>query len=297
MIQIRNILCPVDFSEFSRHAVDHAAAMARWYEAQLTVLHVFLNRQAMDLPPITMEEQDRVRITARMQQLTAHLPGAVPVALRVQEGEDVSAVIVGEAVALHADLLVLGSHGRSGFERLLLGSVTEKVMRKAPCATLIVPRRAPDTAPDAPLQFRSVLCSVDFSDGSLRALEYAMAMAEESDARLTLLHVIEVPPELREHPASGDFDVDGVRAAAEAESLRRLRELIPPDARTYCTADTAVREGAAYREILKVAAECRADVIVMGVQGRRAIDLIIFGSNTARVVRGATCPVLIVRQQ
>jgi nucleotide-binding universal stress UspA family protein len=72
--------------------------------------------------------------------------------------------------------------------------------------------------------------------------------------------------------------------------------LIPSDARTYCTAETAVREGAAYREILKVAAECRTDLIVMGVQGRRAIDRFIFGSNTARVVRGATCPVLIVRQ-
>ena len=115
--------------------------------------------------------------------------------------------------------------------------------------------------------------------------------------RLTVLHVIEVPPELREHPVSGDFDVDRVRAAAEAESLRRLRELIPADARTSCTAETAVREGAAYREILKVAAERSADLIVMGVQGRRAINLLIFGSNTARVVRGATCPVLIVPQQ
>jgi nucleotide-binding universal stress UspA family protein len=200
MIQIRKILCPVDFSEFSRHAVDHAAALARWYEAQLTVVHVVLNRPAMDLPPITFEERERARITARMEQFTAHLTGSAPVALRVQEGEDVSAVIVGEAGALHADLLVLGSHGRSGFERLLLGSVTEKLMRKAPCATLIVPRRAPDTAPDEPVQFRSVLCPVDFSDGSLRALEYAMAMAEETDARLTVLHVIEVPPELRDPP-------------------------------------------------------------------------------------------------
>jgi nucleotide-binding universal stress UspA family protein len=119
-------------------------------------------------------------------------------------------------------------------------------------------------------------------------------VAEEADARLAILHVIELPPELREHPSNADFDVDAVRAAAEASGLRRLRELIPTEAQTFCTTETEVREGAAYREILKVAAERSADLIVMGVQGRGAIDLMVFGSNTARVVRAATCPVLIV---
>lgn len=131
----------------------------------------------------------------------------------------------------------------------------------------------------------------------MRALEHAMSMAEESDARLTVLHVIEVPPELRENPVSPEFDVDRVRAAAEAACLQRLRELIPAEVRTYCTVETAVREGAAYREILKVAAEGSADLIVMGVEGRGALDRMVFGSNTARVVRAATCPVLIVRSE
>jgi nucleotide-binding universal stress UspA family protein len=135
---------------------------------------------------------------------------------------------------------------------------------------------------------------VDFSEGSLRALEYAVTLAEEADARLTVLHVIEVPPELREDPLAEGFDVDRVRAEAEARSLQHLRELIPQDARTYSTVETAVREGAAYHEILKVAAEQGVNLIVMGVQGRGALDLLLFGSNTARVTRTATCPVLIV---
>jgi nucleotide-binding universal stress UspA family protein len=135
---------------------------------------------------------------------------------------------------------------------------------------------------------------VDFSEGSLRALEYAVTLAEEADAQLTVLHVIEVPPELRENPLAEGFDVDRVRAEAEARSLQHLRELIPQDARTYSTVETTVREGAAYREILKVAAERSVDLIVMGVQGRGALDLLLFGSNTARVTRAATCPVLIV---
>jgi nucleotide-binding universal stress UspA family protein len=122
-----------------------------------------------------------------------------------------------------------------------------------------------------------------------------MSLAEEAAAHLTVVNVIEVPPELREHSFREGIDVDRVRAAAEADCLRRLRQLIPDEARTQCTVETAVREGAAYHEILKLAAEGHADLIVMGVHGRGAIDLLVFGSNTARVTRAAECPVLIVR--
>jgi nucleotide-binding universal stress UspA family protein len=294
MIRFTQILCPVDFSEFSHNALDHAAAVARWYGARLTVLYVFPNLPAMDLPPIVMGEKHRERLWSEMREFTGHLPQEVSLDLRIQEASEVDREILDQAEGIHADLLVIGSHGRSGFERLLLGSVTEKVLRKAPCPTMVVPRRAPDTAPDEPVQFRSILCPVDFSDGSLRALECAIAMAEEADAKLLLLHVIEVPPELQELPLSAAVSVDSVRAAAEADSLRRLRVLIPEQARTYCSVETGVREGAAYREILKVAGERKSDLIVMGVQGRGAIDLMLFGSNTARVTRAAACPVLVI---
>jgi universal stress protein A len=150
---------------------------------------------------------------------------------------------------------------------------------------MVVPPGASDRLPGEPVQFRRILCPVDFSDASLRALTYATTIAEEADARLTALHVIEMPPELRESPLSEGFDVDRIRAAAEAAGLQRLREVIPEEAPTYCTVETAVREGAAYREILKVAATQKVDLIVMGVQGRGPLDLVMFGSNTARVVR------------
>jgi nucleotide-binding universal stress UspA family protein len=294
MIEITSILCPIDFSAFSRHALDHAVAIARWYNARLTVLHVFSNFSAMDMPPAVLDEKGRQGIMAEMRNFTEHVPSDLRLDLRIGEAPDVHREILMHAQVSHADLLVIGSHGRSGFERLLLGSVTERLLRKAPCPTMVVPRLAPDRSPNTPVQFRRILCSVDFSEGSLRALEYAVTLAEEADARLTVLHVIEVPPELRENPLAEGFDVDRVRAEAEARSLHHLRELIPQQARTYSTVETAVREGAAYHEILKVAAEQGVDLIVMGVQGRGALDLLLFGSNTARVTRTATCPVLIV---
>jgi nucleotide-binding universal stress UspA family protein len=299
VIQIARILCPIDFSEFSQHALHHAMALAKWYESELTVLYVFPNLPGVDLPPIQLEERERNRLIAGMRDLLSPMPPDLRVKLLVREAPQVRAEILAQAAALAADLLVIGRHGRSGFERMLLGSVTERVMRTAPCPVMVVPPRAPDTDPrQLPLAKPRILCPVDFSDGSLGALEYAISLAEEADGHLTLLHAIEMPPELREHMSvTGEFDVDAIRACAEARCLQRLRELVPPSVRTYCTVETVVREGAAYRQILQVAEERKTDLIVMGVQGRGTLDLMVFGSNTERVIRAAACPVLIVRRQ
>lgn len=291
MIQITRILCPVDLSEISRRALEHATVLARWYDARLTVLYV-VPSPAAEVVPAFVNGRERAMID--LQCFAGQVPAGVPVDVCVREATDIHREILEQAESTHADLLVVGSHGRSGFERLLLGSVTEKLMHKAPCPIMVVPPGESDRPSGEPVQFRRILCPVDFSDASLRALEYATTLAEEADARLTALHVIEMPPELRENPLSEGFDVDRIHAAEEAAALRRLRELIPEEAQTYCTVETAVREGAAYREILKVAAVQSVDLIVMGVQGRGALDLVIFGSNTARVARAATCPVLIV---
>jgi nucleotide-binding universal stress UspA family protein len=296
MIEIRHVLCPVDFSEFSRRSVDHAIAMTRRYRARLTVLHVFINRPALDLPPLELTGGDRERLLTDMRQLVG-APPDLPVEYVVREAQDVRQEILVQIDVLKADLLVIGSHGRSGFEKLLLGSVTEKVLRKAGCPVMVVPRRAPDADQASPVRFARILCPLDFSQGSLKALTYALSIAQGADARLTVMHSIEMPPELREHyPIVSDFDIDQLHAAAQAESLRHLRELVPAPARTYCTVETVVREGAAYLQILAVADEQDSDLIVMGVRGRGAIDLMVFGSNTARVIRAATCPVLTVRQ-
>jgi nucleotide-binding universal stress UspA family protein len=109
MIQITRILCPIDFSEFSRHALDHAVAVARWYEARLTVLCVFSNFSAMDMPPAMMDENERQRI------------------LKV-------------AAERSVDLIVMGVQGRGALDLLLFGSNTARVSRTATCPVLIVPR-------------------------------------------------------------------------------------------------------------------------------------------------------------
>jgi nucleotide-binding universal stress UspA family protein len=135
---------------------------------------------------------------------------------------------------------------------------------------------------------------VDFSSSATAALTYAMLLAKEARAELTVLHVIEIPAALYETPG---FDVDAYRMTAEAAARTRLCGLIPERVRTSCKVDMIVAEGKAAEEILRVATREDTDLIAMGMQGRRSVDLLWFGSNTHHVIRAASCPVLTVRER
>jgi nucleotide-binding universal stress UspA family protein len=230
---------------------------------------------------------------------TESAPG-VPMEPLIREGDPVSEIL-SQATDMKADLLVMGTHGRSGFERLLLGSVTEKILRKASCPVLTVPRRHPDVVPASPVLFKQILCPVDFSDCSMQALNYAMSLAQEADGHLTVVHVMgddpEVSPDAYGAISINDLEsLAGFRRRREDDARRRLSEAVPEAVATYCSVETMVSSGGKpSREILRIATERQTDLIVIGVQGRGAADLIFFGSTTNHVVREATCPVLTVR--
>ena len=303
MLMLQRILCPIDFSEASRQALHYAKALSSWYDARLVVLHVCVDLPVLDMvlplghsasTAVVLEESQLAERRAAVRQFVTPEIGDANVDIVIREGTDAKAEIVKVATTTEASLIVMGTHGRSGFDHVLLGSVTEKVLHKAPCPILVVPPHAPSVDGGVSPVFKRILCAVDFSAGSLRAVNVALALAQEADARLTLLHAIEFPAALREVVFSTDVDVDRLHAAAEAEFLRRLRALVPAQARTYCTVATRVNEGKPVREIQAVAAAERADLIVMGVHGRGTVDLMVFGSNTNSMIRNAVCPVLIV---
>ena len=200
-------------------------------------------------------------------------------------------VILDLARGLGADLLVLGTHGRSGLQRLVLGSVAEKVVRRAPCPVLTVPC-AVEGHPDKPV-FEHVLCGVDFLETSQRAVEYALSLAEEANGRLTLLHTIEWVPDER-HPTHATFGLNLYRQAVLTEARARLAELVPAEARDWCQVDMRVACGEPSVEILRAAAAERADLVVLGAGHPGPIDRMLFGSTAPQVLRQAPCPVLTV---
>ena len=209
------------------------------------------------------------------------------------EAGDTVATIVDRAVVIPADLLVMGTHGRSGFDRLLLGSVAEKVLRKAPCPILTVPPHAPAKAP-ADEAFTRILCPVDFSPPALQALGFALDLARQAGGSVTVLHAIEWLAD-EEPRAQAHFNVPEYRLHLIEDAHSRLQAVLADEPRTGCDVKDVVVTGRAYHQILEAAAAQEADLIVMGAQGRGGVGLTLFGSTTQQVVRAATCPVLTVR--
>jgi len=292
MLRIERILCPIDFSEFSVVAYDYAQSLALHYQATVYLQHVvdIILPPWPYYPPAGYLDADfrKICIDAREQLqefAKSHTKNGVQPECVVQEGEVTDSVLA-FAEAQMADIIVMGTHGRRGFDRLTLGSVTEKVLRKACCPVLMVRKPAPETVAaegaQNPVELRRVIFCTDFSDPSHRAFEYALSAATEFDAELTLLHVLEDVPS----SASIEEEITTVK--------KQLDKLIPPEGVKAGKIKTMVRIGRAYQQIIPLALEMQADLLIMAVRGRSALDLAVFGSTTYRVIQLGSCPVLAV---
>jgi nucleotide-binding universal stress UspA family protein len=205
-----------------------------------------------------------------------------------------SVEIVERAQTLPADLVVMGTHGRGGFEKWVLGSITEKVIRQAPCPILTVTLPAEDAPPPGQTPFKRILCAIDFSEHSTRALTFALSLAQQAEAHLTLAHVLEPIADENLEVYAG-HTVGELRPELEARSRERLRAAVPEDARNWCEPDELIVYGRPWEAILEAVKTTQSNLLVMGVHGRSVVDLALFGSTTNHVVRAARCPVLVIR--
>jgi nucleotide-binding universal stress UspA family protein len=292
MLRIERILCPVDFSVFSARGYDYALSLARHYQAKLFLQHVVeFNFSAYAYcisGSYIVEDMQRVRNDAMLQlQEFAKRPadyGARPERI-LNEGVPAK-TILDFAEVQKVNLIVMGSHGVQGVDRIALGSVAEKVLRKACCSVLVVrnPEHdfiTPGSGQD-PIQLHKLLLCTDFSEYSTTALEHALSIAVEYHAELSVLHVLE------DIPASMNLQ------SVTQPLLARIEQAIAAEARGRCTIKPLVRVGKPYLEIIQEAAEAKTDAVIMGVRGRNALDLAVFGSTTHRVIQLGPCPVLAV---
>lgn len=290
MPHIERILCPVDFSEFSERAYDYAQSLAWHYKATLFLQHVIDSLVPyypyFAFPNAYHETCRNLRAGAgrQLQEFAeTHSQHLVRPQCRVDDGAPAD-LILSFAEARAMNLIVMGTHGIRGMDRLILGSVTDKVLRRSCCPVLAVRKPAhnivaPGKDPDDISLHRLVYCT-DFSDCSEHALDHAVSLAEEYKAELTLLHVLEGMAD------SADIQDEIAKITASME------ERIPLE--MSCDTKPIVRIGIPYQQIIELALESRTDLIVMGVRGRNAVDLTVFGSTTERVVQLGPCPVLVV---
>lgn len=291
-LNFKKILLLTDFSEPSELAVPYATAIAREYQSEVCALHVITPvALPATFPEATGVLIDNTEETARdgMQRLDSQLAGVSHDTLIVREASVWPAV---EKVLQERDidLLILGTHGRTGARKLLLGSVAEEIFRSTSVPVLTIGPAVRKGAHSGG-RFHRVLFPTDFSPEATAAAPYAISMAEEHQARLMLLNVMRSPDSARSAAATQD---------SVANVMHRLYELVPQVAEFWCRPEATVRFGNPGERILEVAVDYDADLIVLGVRdpGSRLRPATHLDRNTAhRVVAHAMCPVLTVRGQ
>ena len=284
-IRLKNILYCTDLSPAAADAFPYAVGLARHFGAKLYALHVRRTDQLTSAPERWPATEELAHIKQGMNKLLEGNSEITSEAV-IKEGElwgSVGSLIETKQI----DLVVLGTSGRSGLARLLLGSAAEEIFRRASCPVLTVGPRA-STLLLRGSDAAHILYATDFTSESVVAAPYAISLAQEYQAHLTLLHVI-VDPE------TGDL-VRPQELVASSEKL--LRDLVPSEAELWCEPRFVVEQGPAAETILDVADLKKADLIVLGVRHPAGIP----GAATHlpittahKVVSHANCPVLTVR--
>jgi nucleotide-binding universal stress UspA family protein len=298
MLEIRQILFPTDFSRCAEEAFEHALLWARDWGAKLHLLHARVHgdddvEDPANHFPDPEELRRRLSETSRVELerlKDSRIVGDVTIELAQPRGIAPAPVILEYAEDHDIDLIVLGTHGRRGLRQLVLGSVATEVVRRSPCPVLTVRLAADAPAVRMP---RRILVPVDFSEPSDVGVAHARGLAARADARIDLLHVIEVPriPDvygMTEYSAAGNLDeVEG----KARESLDEIAQDLGGPDKVSCH----VQQGHAAHEIVDFADKTRAEAIVIATHGLTGLQRLLMGSVAEQVVSRAACPVLTVK--
>ena len=300
-LSVKNVLFATDFSATSEAALPYATAICRHFGGMLHTAHVLSDASILMMTGgvdyvsmSTVYEDAHAEAKEKLDHISDRLEG-ITHRNYVRHGQ-VWGNLAGIVEENGIDLIVLGTHGRTGLGKLLLGSVAEDILRHAPCPVLTVgPKvsghaklpalqdRGRDLAP-IELELRQIVFATNFAQNSALVAQEAVALAEEFRARLTLLHVIE------------DYTQLGSRPGPMEDGVRRLQELVPKNAALQYLPETLLEFGVAPECILKVASERESDMIVLGARASAEVGTTHLPWSTAHhVIAQAHCPVLTIR--
>ncbi|MEN3331833.1 MAG: hypothetical protein V7641_1198 [Blastocatellia bacterium] len=289
-ISFRRILCPIGLTPDSDEALRYAIVLTRSYDAKLSILHCIGNHEAANA--IERFRIGEILEHAIKKHIGRSAPARFATEIIVTEG-DPQIAITREAANRRIDLIVMRSRRRP-YAAALLGSTAESVCRTAPCPVLVTHQHEQQWAggTTGKVGLQRVLVAYDFSSDSELALAYALSLAQEYQAELHLIHVL--PPRARPETPEMAFLSYGVDTSFN-EIASRLSLAVTDEAHLMCKIKHAVRKGQPYRETLSYAEEQNIDLICMGASGTGFGMQALFGSNADRVLRQASCPILIAR--
>jgi nucleotide-binding universal stress UspA family protein len=298
---IRNILVPIDFSKMSIRAIDTAKRLAQRYNATVHLAHVHqLDYPAgftAPMPPlmpfslVNYEQDEKKRLAHELRVLAdkhdlsrtnCHLLGGAP-------AFDEICRLANE---LPADLIVMPTHGRSGFKHVFLGSTAERVVQHSPCPVFVARQDKRQSKSGPSPSINTILVPVDFSDCSLRGLQYAISFAEKFAARIILLHAIQIT-----YPYTSDryalYDLSVVTSALQKDAERQMRTFVRVAKLSPVKFETAITTGQPASAICAFARRHHVDLIITSTHGRTGFKHVLIGSTAEQVVRHAPCPVLV----
>ena len=280
-LNIQRLLLATDFSKSAERARKWAVALAKGFGSKLFLLNavppiVYMGETGMD--PAVVQEASTEAAESKMKEWAA---GPEMQGLEVEEIFVLMPPVdaIQRATDMHKiDLIVMGSHGASGLEKLAIGSVAEAVLRHSASPVVIIGPKC-ELEPKA---FESIVFATDLDVGSLRPAQFAAAMAEENNARIILLHVVQKTA--REEAGRDEEDM-----------RRKMESLLPTDAELWSRPSLRVEHGDADKQVLEVAREEKADLIVVGTRAAGPLSDHAPWSTVSKVIRGANCPVMAVR--
>jgi nucleotide-binding universal stress UspA family protein len=300
-IHLKSILVATDFSSASAKALRHALSIARHYDAKLYVMHVVSSLGLNMTGPDAVAEATTLALRDAMLAERKLVESGELRDLRHQvivRSGDVWSELQAEIKQQAIDLVVVGTHGRTGLKRLVLGSVAEKIFRSACCRVLTVGPGAPAEAHLEPDGLpRSLLFATDFSNASLKALPHAISLTNQRGSSLVLLHMLPLVPGIvgsRWYTAS---DVVEMRDAAESDARKRLQRMVA-DVPLAVEPQFIVDFGEPAEGILRAASKVDFEVIVLGLKCRTHVESTshLPWSTAYDFVCNALCPVLTVRE-
>jgi nucleotide-binding universal stress UspA family protein len=296
-LQIRNVLVPIDFSAPSLEAIEAALPLIKHFGADLHLVHVFepdYPASSMVAIPLVVPELEVGERVRRLRDVAEDY--SVPLrrenihAIKGRPFEEICRL----AQEIDIDLIVIATRGNTGLKHLLLGSTAERVVRYSPCPVLVV--RGSDSKKKSAQQlatFRKILVPVDFSDCSMKGLEYAKKLAREFRAKLILLHSIA----LQYYVASDEYaryDLPLLLDQIDEAAKQQMRDIVQQTNWNGIEVETSIQIGHAGQQICAEANERKADLIAISTHGRTGLEHVLLGSTAEYVVRHASCPVLVV---
>jgi nucleotide-binding universal stress UspA family protein len=290
-LELKHVLCPTDFSEACHRALDVAADLAAASRAELGVLHVLptfppLGPEVMYQPSAGMEAEELALLNQDLARFAERAAAKCSVRCLLKEG-DAADEILREMDESSVDLVVMGQNSREGVGGWILGSVTERVVRRSHRPVLVVP---PDLRSRSASHPQRILCGLELEKASAATLSYAARWASFFDAQLSLLHVVDSPE--GDHWARTSFEIPEYWPMMVKDAKERMTRLL--ESTGVRSSEQRVLRGKPHRRVLEVVRTLPADLLVIGSHAGGIFDSQFLGTTVRRLLREAPCPVLVV---